>query len=94
MNWDTLQWIIGVGLFVVFLFIMLRGCGGMMGGMGGCGMGMGSRREPRCRHSEEDAEHKEMSASGMTEELEPATQPKDRDRQGEQRGPSSARTME
>lgn len=37
MNWDTVQWLLGVVLFVAFLLIMLRGCGGLMGGMGCCG---------------------------------------------------------
>lgn len=48
MTSDTLQWLIGIGLLVVFLLVMMRGCGGMGCGMGGMrgrdGCGMGRRR--------------------------------------------------
>ena len=43
MNWNTVQWIIGIALFVVFLVVMMRGCGGM----GGCGMSWPMERKRR-----------------------------------------------
>lgn len=49
MSRETIQWLLGVGLFVVFLVLMLRGCGGV----GGC-CGMGQPRKPGHRR-EEDA---------------------------------------
>lgn len=56
MTWDTLQWILGIGLFVLFLMVMMRGCGGMMrGGMGGCGMGSRMERGGRGQHDEHAA---------------------------------------
>ena len=42
MDWQTLLTIAGIILFVV---LMMRGCGGMGGGCG-MGGGMGSRRRP------------------------------------------------
>lgn len=39
MDWQTLLTIVSIGLFI---FVMMRGCGGMM--RGGCGMGMGSQK--------------------------------------------------
>lgn len=47
MDRDTLQWILSIVFFVVFLAVMMRGCGGMMGGMGGCGMGPPEERRDR-----------------------------------------------
>ena len=44
MDWSTLLSTIAI---IVFIVLMMRGCGGMMAG-GGCGMG----RRPR-RHDEE-----------------------------------------
>jgi hypothetical protein len=41
MDWST---IISVAAIVVFLWLMMRGCGGMMAG-GGCGMGRPRRRD-------------------------------------------------
>ncbi|MGH7825678.1 MAG: hypothetical protein ACREQ7_10965 [Candidatus Binatia bacterium] len=41
MDWTTLLWIIGIGLFVV---VMIRGCGGMARG---CGIGKNSRKRDR-----------------------------------------------
>lgn len=55
MAWDTLQWILGIALFVVFLMVMMRGCGGMMGGMGGCGMGSRMERRGRREHDDQAA---------------------------------------
>ena len=54
MNSDTLLWLLSIVAFVVFLTVMMRGCGGMMGGMGGCGMGMGSRMDRRGRREHDD----------------------------------------
>ena len=39
MDWGTL---FTVGVVILFVVLMMRGCGGMMGG-GGCGMGRDSR---------------------------------------------------
>ncbi len=61
MTWDTLQWILGVGLFVLFLLVMMRGCGSM----GGCGMGRPMERRHR---RGEGAEHREMDGSGTAGE--------------------------
>lgn len=58
MNWDTLQWILGLAFLVAFPLLMLRCCSGTMGGMGGCGIGPSGRR--RHRHGG-DAEHHEHS---------------------------------
>lgn len=43
MDWQTLLTIAGIILFVI---LMMRGCGGMVGGGCGMGGGMGSRRRP------------------------------------------------
>lgn len=46
MDWQSILTILGIVLFVV---IMMRGCGGMMGGgcgMGGCGMGSRRKQQP------------------------------------------------
>lgn len=51
MDWHSVLEIVGIILFVV---IMMRGCGGMMAGgcgMGGCGMGSRSKRPA---HEQED----------------------------------------
>ena len=57
MDWNALLSTIAI---VVFIFLMMRGCGGMMAG-GGCGMGHRHKRQPNTpptspehtRHSEE-----------------------------------------
>lgn len=41
MDWNTLLTTIAI---LVFIVLMMRGCGGMMAG-GGCGMGRPRRRE-------------------------------------------------
>lgn len=41
MDWNTL---LSTALIVLFIVLMLRGCGGMMSG-GGCGMGKRPRRD-------------------------------------------------
>jgi len=52
MDWGTL---LSVAVFILLCIVMMRGCGGMMGG-GGCGMGKDSRHgdqkrgEPENRH--------------------------------------------
>lgn len=48
-----------IGLIILFVIVMMRGCGGMMGGcgMGGCGMG-------RPRRSPGPSEHREAKSSG------------------------------
>jgi hypothetical protein len=43
MDWQTL---LTIAVIVAFVWLMMRGCGGMMGG-GGCGMG--GPREPHVR---------------------------------------------
>ena len=46
MDWQSL---LTIGGIVIFIFLMMRGCGGMMSGgcgMGGCGMGSRRRQEP------------------------------------------------
>lgn len=43
MDWGTL---FNVGVVILFVVLMMRGCGGMMAG-GGCGMGRDSR-DGRC----------------------------------------------
>ena len=61
MTSDTLQWVVGIGLLVVFLLVMMRGCGGMGCGMGGrrgaggCGMGHGQERDGRREHEDHAA---------------------------------------
>lgn len=69
MTSDTLQWLIGIGLLVVFLLVMMRGCGGMgcgMGGMrGGCGMGSAGGRG---RRSENHPGRGEASGPGGARE--------------------------
>lgn len=49
MQWTTIVWIV---IAILAIFVMARGCGGMMGGMrgGGCGM-------PRHRDTEEKDEN-------------------------------------
>lgn len=52
MDWQSILTIAGI---VAFVFLMMRGCGGMMaggGGMGGCGMGS---RRPRRDMEDQDA---------------------------------------
>lgn len=44
MNWGTVAWIV-IGLIAVFG--MMRGCGGMMGGMRGGGGGCGMPSRPK-----------------------------------------------
>ena len=43
MNWESFNWqtALWIGAIVLFIFFMMRGCGGMMGGCG-----MGGRRQP------------------------------------------------
>lgn len=54
MSPDTLQWLGTVALFVVFLLVMMRGCGGM-GGMRGCGMGSRMARRGPGEHDDRAA---------------------------------------
>lgn len=49
MDWQTLLSIVGIILFVV---LMMRGCGGMMAG-GGCGMGGRQSRRKQPEHESE-----------------------------------------
>lgn len=49
MDWNTL---LSIAAIVIFVVLMMRGCGGMMGG-GGCGMGMGPRKKKREEDSAE-----------------------------------------
>jgi hypothetical protein len=70
MSSDTLLWVIGIVLFVAFLLMMMRGCGGMAGGMrGGCGMdgmrGRGGMRGGCDRESRQD--HHETDGRGDRE---------------------------
>jgi hypothetical protein len=61
---------LGVVAFVVFLTVMMRGCGGMMGGTGGCcGMGAGRRR------STEYAGDERMNSDEVRRAHGPAVQP-------------------
>lgn len=54
MDWQSILTIVGI---VAFVFLMMRGCGGMMSGGGsGGGCGMGTRR-PRQNMEGPDAEH-------------------------------------
>ena len=57
MDWSTL---ISVVAIVAFLWLMMRGCGGMMAG-GGCGMGRhahsGSTDQQRRRHDDGSQTH-------------------------------------
>ena len=57
MDWSTL---ISVVAIVVFLWLMMRGCGGMIPG-GGCGMGRhahsGSTDQQRRRHDDGSQAH-------------------------------------
>lgn len=50
MDWTTILWIVGV---IVFLVIMMRGCGGMMAGRE-CGMGSHRQTRPRGQPEERD----------------------------------------
>lgn len=58
MNWESFDWttLLWIGGLVLFVFLMLRGCGGMMGG-GGC-RGMGSRRADVDADPEDQARRK------------------------------------
>lgn len=60
MDWQNILTIAGI---VAFVFLMMRGCGGMMGGCGMGGCGMGSWR-PRRDSEERDAgqEHESTKA--------------------------------
>jgi hypothetical protein len=45
MDWNTL---LSTALIIVFILLMMRGCGGMMAG-GGCGMGAPRRRRDKVK---------------------------------------------
>lgn len=56
MDWST---VLSIGAIILFVILMMRGCGGMMGGgcgTGGCGMG-------RPRRSSEQDETKDSDGS-------------------------------
>lgn len=53
MNWTTLLWVIGI---VILFLVVMRGCGGMMGGCG-----MASRRRSR---EDEEPEVRRHGPSG------------------------------
>lgn len=50
MEWGTL---LSVAVFILLAVVMMRGCGGMMGG-GGCGMGRDSQHCERDKRVEPD----------------------------------------
>ena len=53
MDWNALLSTIAI---VVFILLMMRGCGGMMAG-GGCGMGVRHRHKNRPNQPDESTEH-------------------------------------
>ena len=53
MDWNALLSLIAI---VVFILLMMRGCGSMMAG-GGCGMGVPHRQKRRPDTSSETTEH-------------------------------------
>lgn len=57
MNWDSFDWttLLWIGGIALLIFFIMRGCGGMMGSGGGCGMGG--------RRSDQPADRKEPPRS-------------------------------